>query len=81
MVHGVEYDVERTRTLIPCRENTVSGPIQVSGADNPWLVIRDQRVQYSAEHGILLLLSQDVCVFQTQAFGKVLVLDGEPCIR
>lgn len=29
---------------------------------------------------LLRLLPQDVCVFQTQAFGKVLVLDGNPCM-
>lgn len=38
------------------------------------------RMHHTAYQGDVWLLPQDVCVFQTQAFGKVLVLDGNPCV-
>lgn len=79
MVHRIEHDVEGTGTFVSSREDAVPGSIKIPGAHTACRVTVGQHAQCAPFTDSSCL--QDVCVFQTQAFGKVLVLDGKPCIH
>ena len=76
MVYRTQHYVEGAGVIVSGREDSVSRQVRLSG-----MLLSIQSTgpfsygAYSETSTHCRL--QDVCVFQTQAFGKVLVLDGK----